>query len=473
MERRHPFDRTTTRVTLAGITLLTATATLPAPGQDEGFRALRTDSRAPYVHRLNLYDHVGQVIRTGDDPARPYSPAVTCGKCHAVSTIRHGWHFNAAEPGADPGRPGEPWFYIDAALGVVIPVTARGWPGTQRPADIGISTWDMLRRYARHMPGGGIGTPDVGQTASSERTDRWAISGPLEVDCMFCHGADAWHDPGEWARQIERENFQWAATAALGLAVVRGEARNVPDDYDPLLGPDPDHPEQAPPTLVYDRTRFDADDRVRLDITLRPDPRRCYTCHSVRTVGAEAVPRWRGSGDVHLRAGMTCTDCHRNGIDHMIVRGFEGETLQNRSLTAEIYTCAGCHLGAAEGGQTRERLGGRLGAPVPTHRGIPPVHFEKLTCTSCHSGPWPDRSLVRVQTSFAHGLGLASRDRGDTDPPEITLPAFAVQPDGKISPRYVVWPANWGWLRIDGARTMGLELIRAARAPRRGRPVER
>src|SRR5207244_11240622 len=39
--------------------------------------------------------------------------------------------------------------------------------------------------------------------------------------------------------------------------------------------------------------------------------------------------------DFHIRASMSCVDCHRNGVDHMIVRGYEGE-VKDRAVTADM-----------------------------------------------------------------------------------------------------------------------------------------
>ena len=45
-------------------------------------------------------------------------------------------------------------------------------------------------------------------------------------------------------------------------------------------------------------------------------------------------------------------------------------------------------------GEKKRRVGlavpyGRMGAPEPIHKGLPPVHLEKLSCTACHSGQFP------------------------------------------------------------------------------------
>ena len=261
---------------------------------------------------------------------------------------------------------------------------------------------------------------------------------------MFCHSADQQHDPAEAERQIEKENFKWAPTAALGLAVIRGEARKAPDDWDPMMPPDPDFPEKAGPQLIWDQTRFDPDSRVLLNITRRPSATRCLFCHFTREVGPDSPESHETAPDVHLTAGLTCVDCHRNGIDHHIVRGYRTEADERDDPTVAAFSCEGCHLGVAGAKDPSVALGGHYGAPHPEHKGLPPLHFEKLTCTACHSGPWPEMYAKRFQTALAHGLGLASREREDDDPPHIVAPVFARQHDGKIAPQRLVWGAKRG-----------------------------
>lgn len=421
-----------------------------AMGADEAAEPLRSDGRKPYVHRLTLYDHDGQAIDPTDEPAAPYSPTRTCGKCHAVGTIRHGWHFSADMPEIDAGRPGEPWLWTDRASGTVLPISGRDWPGTFRPADVGLSRWAFTKRFGHRTPGGGFADPDEEAAGAAEESLRWDISGPLEIDCLACHSTNGAFDPGEWQRQIALENFRWAPTASIGLGVVRGSAKTVPDDYDPFVGPNPDFPEQSPPTVEYDESRFDADQRVLFDITRRPPAENCYACHSTRQVGTDAPPTWRVDGDVHLSSGMTCTDCHRNGIDHRIARGDAEET---------AYSCKGCHLGS------ETALGGTYGAPVPAHRGLPPIHLEKLSCTACHSGPWPGPRTSTVQTGFAHDLGIATRERTDATLPRIDEPIF-LRRDGQITPHRSVLPRYWA-VRHDDGRLQPLPIALVERTARK------
>lgn len=407
-------------------------------------RPLCADSAAPYVHRLTLYDHDGTAISPDDVPALPYSPRTTCGKCHDYATISRGWHFNAPDRSGEPGRCGEPWFLVDSQSGTLLPISGRSWPGTYTPEEARATNWQFVLRFGHHTPGGGFGEPPDEIVAGSPEVLRWGVSGKLEIDCMFCHSADQQHDPAEAARQIELENFRWAPTVAFGLGVVRGEARKAPDDWDPMMPADPDHPEQAGPTLIYDHRRFDPDDRVFFNITRRPPAERCYFCHFAREVGPGTPDRIEAAQDVHLAAGLTCVDCHRNGLDHMIVRGYATEAEEHGDPSLAAFTCEGCHLGSNDADDASISLGGRYGAPHPQHKGLPPVHFEKLTCTACHSGPWPETYAKRFQTALAHGLGLATREREDDDPPRIVGPIFARQHDGKIAPQQMVWGAGRG-----------------------------
>ncbi|MFQ5807668.1 MAG: cytochrome c3 family protein, partial [Phycisphaerae bacterium] len=332
---------------------------------DEGQELLRSDSGSPYVHRITLYDHQGEVIDPEDESAGPYSPRMTCAKCHPYAQISGGWHFNAPNEAVPAGRPGERWLLVDPLTGTQLPISGRKWPGTFTPEDVGLTNWEFVKTFGRHIPGGGYGEPDDEDVQNSPESVRWSISGRLEIDCMFCHAADQQHDPAEAARQIEKENFKWAATAALGLAVVRGEARKAPDDWDPLMEPDPDFPERAGPRLVWNTSRFDADNRVLFEITRRPSADRCYFCHSFREVGAEATAGVVASQDVHLAAGLTCVDCHRNELDHMMARGYGNEADERGEPELAVFSCEGCHLGVGSDADAKAPLGGRYGAPHP------------------------------------------------------------------------------------------------------------
>ncbi len=476
---------------VATISIAWVVLTPAAARQDEQVpEQLRTDSRSPYVHRITLYDHDGAAIDPSDPMAPPYSPIATCGKCHPVGQIGHGWHFNAGEPGVDAGRRGEPWIYTDPATGTAIPISARRWPGAFTPRQVGLTNWDFIQRFGSHLPGGGLADPPQPEMDDPPESLRWAISGGMQIDCMICHSADQSHDPAEAERQIERQNLKWIPTAALGVGAVRGEAKNLPDDFDPLAPPSPDYPDRVPPQVQYDESRFDVDDRVFFNVTRRVPVERCYFCHSFREAGPAAEPAWHSDGDVHMRAGLLCVDCHRNGLDHMIVRGYRGEpatraaalgssrddhgatTAARSDLVPELQavakvetlTCRGCHLGTQPLMSGRDAAAGRLGAPYPEHRGIPLLHFEKLTCTACHSGPWPQDAVQRFQTAMNHGLGVPTRERTQNDPPAIVEPVFARNEQGAIAPHRMIWPAYWAVLESGNLTPLPLDQVQRASA---------
>jgi hypothetical protein len=392
---------------------------------------INSGGRAPFVHNVNLYDKDGTLITPGKSTT-PYSPAATCGKCHDVEKINHGWHFNAPAAAIHPGRKGEPWILNDETTRTQIPLSSRNWPGTFKPETLGLTPIPFTEIFARHMPGGGMGNKI---NAADEPAAK--ITGALEVDCLICHLNDRSYNPIDRARQIEYHNFMYAPTVAARLGVVKGEARKVPADYDPELDLTSENPNV--PTLKYDPTRFDPQNRVHFEITRQPSVDNCYYCHSTRLLGAAAPHKWNTDADVHIQAGLKCTDCHRNGIDHGIVRGYEGEKTNSEATT---LSCAGCHAS------------GRLGAPQPVHKGLPPVHFDKLTCTACHSGPEPKSNTVAVQTSFAHALGLSSESRNSQTPPHIVEPVFVKQPDGKIAPARMLWPSFWGRQTPNGIQPL-------------------
>lgn len=77
------------------------------------------------------------------------------------------------------------------------------------------------------------------------------------------------------------------------------------------------------------------------------------------------------------------------------------------------------------------------------HKGLPIVHFEKLACTACHSGPMPVSEPEIVHTSLAHKLGLSAPARGKNTAPVILEPVLLYGPNGKIAPYKMVWPSYW------------------------------
>ncbi|MHC4194615.1 MAG: cytochrome c3 family protein [Planctomycetota bacterium] len=360
-------------------------------------------SRAVPVHRLTLRDEQGGRILSDDEPALPFSAKETCGRCHSYGIINQGRHFNSVDANVAPGRVGQPWIYVDRTTATQIPISYRPWPGTYKPAQLGMTSWQFTLSFGRQSPGGGAG---VLESEKPEEVMRQFVSGNLEINCLSCHSTHSAYNQAEYAGQIERENFRWAVTAACGFALVAGSARDMPDTYDPLMGDVPDDPKLIPPKVTYQKTAFDEKNKVHFEIVGKPAAERCYFCHSKVVLGNEEWEKWPTDEDVHLTAGMTCVDCHRNGLEHKIIRGYEGEALETQNPHAAGLSCKGCHLGEES---SVVPLAGRMGAPVPKHSGIPLVHFDKLTCTACHSGPWPEQ--VTWSPSAYNLSGFCSRKR--------------------------------------------------------------
>ncbi len=366
------------------------------------------------VHKVQLKDENDLKILPVEKVPKPFSAKTTCGECHDYKKIGHGWHFSSE--GDLEGRASEPWVLLDEKTGTQIPLSLRSSSGLKSPSDLGLTDWSFIMNFGRHMPGGGPGEnkrPELGANP------RWAVSGDLEINCMACHNGAKCQDPTEWVKQVARENFRWAATAASGLGEISGVAERLPDSWVPSDGYDPDDMVfSAPPSVLYKKSLFDSKHRALLDIG-KPSDARCLQCHSVAQVHKE---KKEVTGDIHSASGMSCVKCHRNGLDHKIDRGVAG-----------MYSCEGCHED------------GTYGAPNPEHKGLPPVHLEKLACTTCHSGSVisDDGKLQVVRTAKINRLGIHGIAQWFTEAPVILEPVFVKGSDGKIAPSRIMWPSFW------------------------------
>jgi len=395
-------------------------------------------SRTPTIHRIPLKDEFNQKIIPTEKNPFPFSARYTCAPCHDYETVKTGWHFNAASPAAPPGRPGEPWIWVDERTGTQIPLSERSWKGVFKPGDLGLSAWDVTLLFGRHFPGSGPAEPDP---AAMTPESRWSVSGKAEINCLGCHNAAGVQNHAEWAKQILRENFRWAATAASGLGEVGGIASRLAPTWDIADGPDPDDSEWAvAPSVKYDRAVFDSKHQAFIDIAYPPRDAACLACHSTAPAAAR---KFNFDGDVHGAAGIACASCHRNDITHQMIRGYDGEAGDNPALISEDFTCETCHLGRDKN-EKEPPLPGRMGAPYPYHKGIPEVHFERLSCTVCHSGPLPENEPVRVRTARANRLGVFGIADWSTDLPAIVEPVYRRDTNGKLAPHRMMWPAYWG-----------------------------
>lgn len=409
------------------------------------------------VHLIPLKDEFDQLIIPTENYPLPYSTRYSCAPCHDYGLIQDGLHFNSAAS-SQHGRAGEPWVWIDPATGTVLPLSYRPWERMWNPQELGLNPWDFTLLFARHMPGGDFAEPQDGETSPESR---WNVSGKLEINCMSCHNVSRMQSHSEWAKQVLRHNFRWAATAASGFGEVGGMASRLPGTWDIYDGPNPDDTEWAVvPFVRYRPEIFDSKHRVFFDIPRKPDDQRCLSCHSVSRVGSK---KYSIEQDIHSAAGLKCVDCHRNDISHVMIRGYEGEAEEYHNSEISDFTCKGCHIGpdlSRRGGTSA----GRLGAPYPKHSGIPAVHFEKLACTVCHSGPVPEKNFTRVRTSRANRLGIYGVAQWFTDLPHIIEPVFVRDQAGIISPHRLMWPAFWGIWDEETIRPIKPAEIEAAAA---------
>ena len=385
---------------LACLAVLALAPASPRLTAADGSKFAHSDGDARFLHQIHLYDANNRRIEP--DSTTPYSSLNTCGRCHDYETISHGWHFNAFLPESADGREGEPWIWTDPRTGTQLPLSYRGWKQTFDPRKIGIDQWAMVRQFGGRLPGGGLGhAPEPDDSEADDDTDadaaaetndadvtvsRWPLSGSLEIDCLACHGVSGSYDFNARREQIAEENFAWAATAALKIGTIDGQVSRIKEGSDP----EDEATQEKLPKVTYNASRFATDGTVFVDLVRKPQNNACYQCHSNRTVDDSGIqPRWTHDEDVHLRAGMACVDCHRNGIDHHIVRAFPGEEHPSGKDMVTL-SCAGCHLGAdfvdelhhasddepESHAYDTNHLAGRLGSPHPAHAGLPPLHFE-------------------------------------------------------------------------------------------------
>jgi hypothetical protein len=421
-----------------GLAAAAAGQTAAPPAAAGPKHAAWNGDRTVPAHLVPLRDENDELIVPTETDPPPYSARFTCGPCHDYAIVRGGWHFGAMTAAHD-GRPGEPWFLSDPRTGTVLPLSYRSWPGLYDPNALGLTTWDLTLLFGRHMPGGGPAEP-AEEEALAHPEARWNVSGRAEVNCLACHNRSGRQDHSEWAKQVLRENLRWAATAAGGVGEVGGMASRLKETWDIVDGPNVDDNQWAvAPFVTYRTVDFDSKHRYFFDIAYPPADERCLACHSV---APKDEAQWNADPDVHAAAGLKCADCHRNDLGHAIVRGYEGEAAATGDRTAASFTCRGCHLGEDEKGD-RTVVPGRLGAPKPKHTGIPLVHFKRLACTVCHSGPAPRAGFTRVRTSRANRLGIYGVADWSTDAPAIFEPVYQKDARRKIAPHRLVWPAFW------------------------------
>ncbi len=437
-------------------------------------------SRSNFVHLIPLLAEPvngkePDQVHPDSDPVLPFSTKQTCGACHSYDIISAGWHFNAVDPNVNPGRNGQAWIYADPTSAIQIPLSYRNWPGTFKPEQIGLTPMAFLQTFGRQMPGGAIGEM-VDTSSNPEEVLKSQVTGKLEINCLACHDGSPMMDMGGASgysiQVILRGNYRWAATASCEFAYVTGATKGLPAEYDfraPFVSAES---KLKPPVVEYRKYAFGHNDWVGFDIRMEPPRERCYFCHSNVDIRDGKTEKWFTDEDVHLAAGLICADCHRNGLDHNIIRGYASEPCNSTNPIAANTSCEGCHSGT----KGNKPDAGRYAAPALKHAGIPTIHFDKLTCTACHSGPWPQKETIRTKTARAHALGVAGANKSGDVLPHLLYPVFARGQDGKIGVFKAFWPTYWAAntdgnivpFDIDTVKSVTSRLITKAMFPKPG-----
>ena len=398
----------------------------------------------------------------------PYSTKKTCGVCHQYSVITSGYHF---QQGFDVMKDGydarKPWILSPGMFGNWLPTAAPALLSPKINADsrrMDISTYDWIgagKHSSGHKvkaascgschPGGGPmeygrdarGRADLkktliqGETAGANPQDgdyssrftpdgmsRFRQSGVVEADCLICHLPGYRMD--ERNDQLYKRNYRWAATAGAGLGAVKGAIFAYSN---PAAGPG--HPDFAAgswdfsrrPVVSYDwpnRTLFTADGRLKGGVISKTvSSKSCLQCHAegeAKNTGTAFDP----AHDVHVKAGMRCTDCHplvgrsqAQRLSHQIAKG--------KSITNHVRddldgvgmrTCIHCH---SEGSFRITRQGKTMQAknPQDTHAKLfegATFHTYIISCNGCHSTAQPLRAMTVLDMSTGLEYGYTAEN---------------------------------------------------------------
>lgn len=421
---------------------------------------IHTGSQATYVHRIQLFDEKVQLI--SPESKVPYSPRATCNKCHSYERISGGWHFHAGLREPDPNMGeiplGEPYFITEPISKTQIPVSFRRWAreSGMTPDALGLKRFDFALTFGSHVPGGGMLEFRVDKAGKAERLsgEPWDETGPIEIDCLMCHLRTG-YNPEMRADQIGYHNIKWAPTAAAGLGMIRGETRSAGKGA-AAEGADPFEMEEKEAERVnvevdYIAGKFDKGNFVTLDITRHIPSANCTFCHYNRLRGGATLSAHQRIRDIHFDAGLLCTDCHKNDLDHDIARGNGTAADLARDPDNATLTCRGCHYT------------GRAAAPKDDHPGLPAFHLKALTCIACHSGFKPGREVAAQQTAIAHKLGLSTEHDLTKRPPVMYGPVWRRDPiRGQINLFRYVYPRWYGKKTDKGITPFAIPSVTAA-----------
>ncbi len=476
-----------------------------------------------------LKNEQGDRITSTLNSLDPYSPKKTCGACHSYSTITSGYHF---QQGFDVMRDGydkaKPWFLSPGMFGSWLPTAAAGRLAAKhnthvRQIDLSTYDWIGAGKYAAKNkihsascgschPGGGPmeygrdkrGRADTtvtlasGESTGANRLDgdyssratadglsRFRQSGVVEADCLICHQSG--YRMEERNEQLYRRNYRWAATAGSGLGEVKGAIFTYKNPAAGLGEPGFSVGSwnlSQRPVVSYNwsnRNMFRPDGRVKGSLIKKAvSTKNCLQCHAegeAKNTGTAFTP----ASDAHMKAGMTCTDCHPlagatkgRRLAHQIAKGASPTSHVRDDLDGVgMKTCVSCH---SEGQSRFVRRGATLLAknPQATHARLlsgAVFHTYLVSCQSCHITSQPLSAMTILDMSTGREQGYTADDLASAAAPADYLrPAPKPWPPWQIRtkryqaavPKYVQW---FGEKMANGEiRPIGLHyVVEAAR----------
>ena len=494
-------------------------------------------ARAPeWKHEdIWLKNEMGQRITPTRNSTDAYSPHRTCGTCHGYMTITSGTHFQQGfdemRDGYDPKRP---WVLSPGIFG------RGGAPGTftERVAakknnsarDMGLSTYDWIASGGKGQavaltagnlhPGGG--TMEYGRKADGRRDlsknliqgerekaqpldgdytsrhtpdgkSRFRESGVVEGDCLMCHlkgyRLDRRND------QLALRNYRWAATAGAGLGEIRGAVFTPARADGPAEEGTPAKGEwniARRPAVQYawrDSKLFTPQGKFRGSalISKAVETDNCTQCHRAMD-GQKSGTLYLPAGDLHLKAGLRCTDCHTlagktqaERLRHLIGKGWSPTSTARNDLDgAGMKTCAACHV-EGQYRPTRKGMPQEAKNPDNIHRSLfnkATFHFYLLHCSTCHAPVRKSRSVYLADYSTGRPAWYATDKAAlitrAEDMKQLTPDLWPpwmdrherVKGDGERYVPAVPKVSQWfGEMLSDGVvRPIGLESVRKAAA---------
>lgn len=400
-------------------------------------------------------DRITQTLNRVD----PYSPKKTCGACHAYSTITSGYHFqqgfDVMKDGYDPAKP---WILSPGMFGAWLPTAAAGRLSAKtnpNARSMDLSTYDWIgagKHTPTHKvascgschPGGGPmeygrgsrGQADLSKTLvqgefqstasldgdySSRFTpdgkSAFRQSGVVEADCLICHFSG--YRMRERNEQLYRRNYRWAATAGAGLGKVQGAVFTYSHPADGTDSPDYSRGSwnlSKRPLVSYnwsDRNLFTADGRLKGSVVKKSvSAKNCLQCHA-EGEAKNTGTAFTAAADVHVKAGLNCTDCHPL-VNNAKIRRLSHQIAKGKSLTGHVRddldgagmkTCAACHSeGLLRGAK-------QAGDPKAIHAKLlegAQFHTYLVSCQSCHITGQPLRALTILDMSTGRETGYTA-----------------------------------------------------------------